>query len=109
MFARLRNILFNSLKIEETEPTRSASEDAGSISSEDALIDDDALLLDTDELAMVELRLFRREQRPPVWFRSLQFETSMAVAGRTSIPEWRHKADYISSLGKTPLFKAAGL
>ncbi|CAG2215801.1 unnamed protein product [Mytilus edulis] len=96
-------------QIEETEPTGSASEDAESISSEDTTIDDDDVHQDTDELPPVEIRRSGRERRPPAWFRSGQFETSMAVAGRTSIPEWRQKADYISSLAQTPLFKATGL
>ncbi|VDI38875.1 Hypothetical predicted protein [Mytilus galloprovincialis] len=91
-------------QIEETEPTGSASEDAESISSEDTTIDDDDVHQDTDELPPVEIRRSGRERRPPAWFRSGQFETSMAVAGRTSIPEWRQKADYISSLAQTPLF-----
>ncbi|VDI21976.1 Hypothetical predicted protein [Mytilus galloprovincialis] len=96
-------------QVDETEPTGSASEDAESISSEDTTIDDDEVHQDTEEIPPIDIRRSGRERRPPAWFRSGQFETSMAVAGRTSIPEWRQKADYISSLAQTPLFKATGL
>ncbi|CAC5366186.1 unnamed protein product [Mytilus coruscus] len=96
-------------QIEEIEPTGSASKDAESISLEDTTIDDADLPQDADESPPVELRRSGRERRPPAWFRSGQFETSMAAVGPTSIPEWRQKAEYISSLAQTPLIKDTGL
>ncbi|CAC5405005.1 unnamed protein product [Mytilus coruscus] len=99
----------NTDNIEETELTGSASEVADSISSEVTTIDDDDVPQDADESPPVELIHSGRERRPPAWFRSGQFETSMAAVGPTSIPEWRQKVEYISPLAQTPLFKSTGL